>query len=145
MDCRDIYFSPKVKQEYYAGGNAYRKRLCEAGLTSNRDIIVIGGSAGATAPLKEIPSRIRSAGSGRGLHNPLQGVEILTKAASNAAPLTVVVERTFARRQTRTAPELKMYRRRDANIGLACFRIGITIPASTPRASTTPSNMPAIR
>jgi hypothetical protein len=86
MDCRDIYFSPKVKQEYYAGGNAYRKRLCEAGLTSNRDIIVIGGSAGATAPLKEIPSRIRSAGSGRGLHNPLQGVEILTKAASSAAP-----------------------------------------------------------
>jgi hypothetical protein len=85
MDCRDIYFSPKVEQEYYASGNAYRKRLCEAGLTSNRDIIFIGGSAGATAPLKEIPSRIRSACSGRGLHNPLQGVEILTKAASNVA------------------------------------------------------------
>jgi two-component system, chemotaxis family, protein-glutamate methylesterase/glutaminase len=59
---------------------------------SNRDIIVIGGSAGTTAALKEILSRLPNdlpAAVFPVLHIPLQGVEILTKAASNAARLPV--------------------------------------------------------
>jgi len=81
-----------VEKEHYARGNAYRKRVCRAGSMGNRDIIVIGGSAGATAPLKEILSRLPDdlpAAVFVVLHIPAQGVEILTKVASNAARLPV--------------------------------------------------------
>ena len=59
---------------------------------SNRDIIVIGGSAGATAPLKEILSRLPNdlpAAVFVVVHLPAQGVEILTKLASNAARMPI--------------------------------------------------------
>ena len=81
-----------VEKEHYAGGNAYRKRVCRAGSMSNRDIIVIGGSAGATAPLKEILSRLPNdlpAAVFVVVHIPAQGVEILTKLASNTARMPI--------------------------------------------------------
>ena len=59
---------------------------------SNRDIIVIGGSAGATAPLKEILSRLPNdlpAAVFVVVHIPAQGVEILTKLASNTARMPI--------------------------------------------------------
>lgn len=51
----------------------------------NRDIIVIGGSAGATAPLKEILARLPSdlpAAVFVVLHIPAQGIGILSTVAS---------------------------------------------------------------
>ncbi|QIO33424.1 chemotaxis protein CheB [Bradyrhizobium sp. 1(2017)] len=59
---------------------------------SNRDIIVIGGSAGATQPLKQIlgglpadlPAAIFIV-----LHIPAQGIGILSTVASSAGPLPV--------------------------------------------------------
>jgi two-component system chemotaxis response regulator CheB len=59
---------------------------------SNRDIIVIGGSAGATAPLKQILSRLPAdlpAAVFIVLHIPAQGIGILSTVASNAGPLPV--------------------------------------------------------
>ncbi|MCA1436501.1 chemotaxis protein CheB [Bradyrhizobium sp. BRP20] len=58
----------------------------------NRDIIVIGGSAGATAPLKQILSRLPAdlpAAVFIVLHIPAQGIGILSTVASSAGPLPV--------------------------------------------------------
>jgi two-component system chemotaxis response regulator CheB len=60
---------------------------------SNRDIIVIGGSAGATAPLKDILGRLPvdlPAAVFIVLHIPSQGVGILSTVASAASRLPVV-------------------------------------------------------
>ena len=59
---------------------------------SNRDIIVIGGSAGATAPLKQILGRLPAdlpAAVFIVLHIPAQGIGILSTVASSAGPLPV--------------------------------------------------------
>ncbi len=59
---------------------------------SNRDIIVIGGSAGATAPLKQILGRLPAdlpAAVFVVLHIPAQGIGILATVASSAGPLPV--------------------------------------------------------
>ena len=59
---------------------------------SNRDIIVIGGSAGATAPLKQILGRLPAdlpAAVFVVLHIPAQGIGILSTVASSAGPLPV--------------------------------------------------------
>jgi two-component system, chemotaxis family, protein-glutamate methylesterase/glutaminase len=59
----------------------------------NRDIIVIGGSAGATAPLKEILGRLPPdlpAAVFVVLHIPAQGIGILSTVASAASRLPVV-------------------------------------------------------
>jgi two-component system, chemotaxis family, protein-glutamate methylesterase/glutaminase len=59
---------------------------------SNRDIIVIGGSAGATAPLKQILSRLPAdlqAAVFIVLHIPAQGIGILSTVASAAGKLPV--------------------------------------------------------
>lgn len=58
----------------------------------NRDIIVIGGSAGATAPLKQILSRLPAdlpAAVFIVLHIPAQGIGILSTVASSAGRLPV--------------------------------------------------------
>ncbi|MGY3621042.1 chemotaxis protein CheB [Bradyrhizobium sp. USDA 10063] len=58
----------------------------------NRDIIVIGGSAGATAPLKDILSRLPAdlpAAIFIVLHIPAQGIGILSTVVSSAAKLPV--------------------------------------------------------
>ncbi|MBR0960695.1 chemotaxis protein CheB [Bradyrhizobium japonicum] len=58
----------------------------------NRDIIVIGGSAGATAPLKQILGRLPAdlpAAVFIVLHLPAQGIGILSTVASGAGPLPV--------------------------------------------------------
>lgn len=58
----------------------------------NRDIIVIGGSAGATAPLKQILSRLPAdlpAAVFVVLHIPAQGIGILSTLAGSAGPLPV--------------------------------------------------------
>jgi two-component system chemotaxis response regulator CheB len=60
---------------------------------SNRDIIVIGGSAGATAPLKDILGRLPidlPAAVFIVLHIPSQGIGILSTVASAASRLPVV-------------------------------------------------------
>ena len=60
---------------------------------SNRDIIVIGGSSGATAPLKEILGRLPAdlpAAVFVVLHIPAQGIGILSTVASAASKLPVV-------------------------------------------------------
>lgn len=60
---------------------------------SNRDIIVIGGSAGATAPLKEILGRLPidlAAAVFVVLHIPAHGIGILSTVASAASKLPVV-------------------------------------------------------
>jgi two-component system chemotaxis response regulator CheB len=59
----------------------------------NRDIIVIGGSSGATAPLKEILGRLPTdlpAAVFVVLHIPAQGIGILSTVASAASRLPVV-------------------------------------------------------
>ncbi|MFK4382341.1 chemotaxis protein CheB [Bradyrhizobium sp. USDA 223] len=59
---------------------------------SNRDIIVIGGSAGATQPLKQILSRLPPdlpAAVFIVLHIPAQGIGILSTVARSAGPLPV--------------------------------------------------------
>ncbi|MGV7216295.1 chemotaxis protein CheB [Bradyrhizobium sp. UFLA05-112] len=59
---------------------------------SNRDIIVIGGSAGATAPLKQILGRLPAdlpAAIFIVLHIPAQGVGILSTVVSGAGKLPV--------------------------------------------------------
>ena len=59
---------------------------------SNRDIVVIGGSAGATAPLKQILGRLPAdlpAAVFVVLHIPAQGIGILSTVASRAGPLPV--------------------------------------------------------
>jgi two-component system, chemotaxis family, protein-glutamate methylesterase/glutaminase len=59
----------------------------------NRDIIVIGGSSGATAPLKEILRRLPGdlpAAVFVVLHIPSQGIGVLSKVASAASRLPVV-------------------------------------------------------
>ncbi len=59
---------------------------------NNRDIIVIGGSAGATAPLKQILSRFPAdvpAAIFVVLHIPAQGIGILSTVASSAGKLPV--------------------------------------------------------
>ncbi|MEZ2141852.1 chemotaxis protein CheB [Bradyrhizobium sp. DN5] len=59
---------------------------------SNRDIIVIGGSAGATQPLKQILGRLPAdlpAAIFVVLHIPAQGIGILSTVASSAGPLPV--------------------------------------------------------
>jgi len=59
----------------------------------NRDIIVIGGSSGATAPLKQILGRLPvdlPAAVFVVLHIPAQGIGILSTVASAAGPLPVV-------------------------------------------------------
>ncbi|MGL3108876.1 chemotaxis protein CheB [Bradyrhizobium sp. BR 1432] len=59
---------------------------------SNRDIIVIGGSAGATQPLKQILGRLPAdlpAAIFVVLHIPAQGIGILSTVANNAGPLPV--------------------------------------------------------
>jgi two-component system chemotaxis response regulator CheB len=59
---------------------------------SNRDIIVIGGSAGATAPLKQILGRLPPdlpAAVFIVLHIPAQGIGSLSTVASSAGPLPV--------------------------------------------------------
>ena len=59
----------------------------------NRDIIVIGGSAGATAPLKQILGRLPKdlpAAVFVVLHLPAQGIGLLSTVASAAGPLPVV-------------------------------------------------------
>lgn len=59
---------------------------------SNRDIIVIGGSAGATAPLKQILGRLPAdlpAAVFIVLHIPAQGIGILATVASAAGKLPV--------------------------------------------------------
>jgi two-component system chemotaxis response regulator CheB len=59
----------------------------------NRDIIVIGGSSGATAPLKQILGRLPvdlSAAVFVVLRIPAQGLGILSTVASAAGPLPVV-------------------------------------------------------
>ena len=58
----------------------------------NRDIVVIGGSAGATAPLKQILGRLHAdlpAAVFVVLHIPAQGIGILSTVASRAGPLPV--------------------------------------------------------
>src|SRR5215813_12118195 len=63
------------------------------GSMSNRDIIVIGGSSGATAPLKAILGRLPSdlpAAVFVVLHIPARGIGILSTVASAASPLPVV-------------------------------------------------------
>jgi two-component system chemotaxis response regulator CheB len=63
------------------------------GSMSNRDIIVIGGSSGATAPLKEILGRLPAdlpAAVFVVLHIPAQGIGILSTVASSASRLPVV-------------------------------------------------------
>ncbi|QOG23791.1 MULTISPECIES: chemotaxis protein CheB [Bradyrhizobium] len=58
----------------------------------NRDIIVIGGSAGATQPLKQILGGLPAdlpAAVFVVLHIPAQGIGILSTVASNAGPLPV--------------------------------------------------------
>src|SRR5262245_21678536 len=58
----------------------------------NRDIIVIGGSAGATAPLKSILSQLPPnlpAAVFVVLHIPAQGIGILSTVASSATKLPV--------------------------------------------------------
>src|SRR5207245_5690356 len=65
----------------------------KAGSMSNRDIIVIGGSAGATAPLKQILGRLPPdlpAAVFIVLHIPAQGLGILSTVASAACRLPVV-------------------------------------------------------
>jgi two-component system chemotaxis response regulator CheB len=60
---------------------------------SNRDIIVIGGSSGATAPLKEILGRLPAdlpAAVFIVLHIPARGIGILSTVASAASRLPVV-------------------------------------------------------
>jgi two-component system, chemotaxis family, protein-glutamate methylesterase/glutaminase len=60
---------------------------------SNRDIIVIGGSSGATAPLKEILGRLPAdlpAAVFVVLHIPAQGIGILSTVVSAASRLPVV-------------------------------------------------------
>ena len=60
---------------------------------SNRDIIVIGGSSGATAPLKDILGRLPidlPAALFIVLHIPSQGIGILATVASAAGRLPVV-------------------------------------------------------
>lgn len=64
----------------------------KAGSMSNRDIIVIGGSAGATAPLKQILGRLPAdlpAAVFIVLHIPAQGIGILSTVASSAGKLPV--------------------------------------------------------
>lgn len=59
---------------------------------SNRDIIVIGGSAGATAPLKQILAGLHPdlpAAIFIVLHIPAQGIGILSTVAAAAGPLPV--------------------------------------------------------
>ena len=59
---------------------------------SNRDIIVIGGSAGATAPLKQILGRLPAdlpAAVFIVLHIPAHGIGILSSVASAVARLPV--------------------------------------------------------
>ncbi|MGN6489855.1 MAG: chemotaxis protein CheB [Devosia sp.] len=59
---------------------------------SNHDIIVIGGSAGATAPLKDILSRLPPdlpAAVFIVLHIPTRGIGILSTVAASAGPLPV--------------------------------------------------------
>lgn len=59
---------------------------------TNRDIIVIGGSAGATAPLKEILARLPAnlpAAVFIVLHTPARGIGILSTIASAASKLSV--------------------------------------------------------
>ncbi|MFB6419808.1 MULTISPECIES: chemotaxis protein CheB [Bradyrhizobium] len=59
---------------------------------SHRDIIVIGGSAGATQPLKQILSRLPAdlpAAVFVVLHIPAHGIGILSTVASSAGPLPV--------------------------------------------------------
>lgn len=59
---------------------------------SNRDIIVIGGSAGATQPLRQILGRLPvdlPAAVLVVLHIPAQGIGILSTVASSAGPLPV--------------------------------------------------------
>lgn len=59
---------------------------------SNRDIIVIGGSAGATQPLKQILGGLPAdlpAAVFIVLHIPAQGIGILSTVASSAGPLPV--------------------------------------------------------
>ncbi|WP_284260057.1 chemotaxis protein CheB [Bradyrhizobium iriomotense] len=59
---------------------------------SNHDIIVIGGSAGATAPLKQILGRLPAglpAAIFIVLHIPAQGIGILSQVASSASKLPV--------------------------------------------------------
>jgi two-component system, chemotaxis family, protein-glutamate methylesterase/glutaminase len=63
-----------------------------AGSMGNRDIIVIGGSAGATAPLKDILGRLPAdlpAAVFIVLHIPAQGVGVFATVASSAARLPV--------------------------------------------------------
>ena len=63
------------------------------GSMGNRDIIVIGGSAGATAPLKQILGRLPAdlrAAVFVVLHIPAQGIGILSTVAAAAARLPVV-------------------------------------------------------
>jgi len=67
--------------------------VAKAGSMSNRDIIVIGGSAGATAPLKQILARLPKdlpAAVFVVLHIPAQGIGILSTVASAAGPLPVL-------------------------------------------------------
>ena len=64
---------------------------------SNRDIIVIGGSSGATAPLKEILGRLPAdlpAAVFVVLHIPAQGIGILSTVASAASKLPVIQARS---------------------------------------------------
>jgi two-component system chemotaxis response regulator CheB len=64
-----------------------------SGSMSNRDIIVIGGSAGATAPLKDVLGRLPTdlpAAVLIVLHIPARGIGILSTVASAAGPLPVV-------------------------------------------------------
>ena len=63
------------------------------GSMSNRDIIVIGGSSGATAPLKEILGRLPAdlpAAVFVVLHIPAHGIGILSTVASAASRLPVI-------------------------------------------------------
>src|SRR5262245_31980524 len=64
----------------------------KAGSMSNRDIIVIGGSAGATAPLKQILGRLPAdlpAAIFIVLHIPARGIGILSTVAAGAGKLSV--------------------------------------------------------
>src|SRR6185437_10974506 len=72
---------------------ANEKQAFEAGSMSNHDIIVIGGSAGATAPLKEILGRLPAdlpAAVFVVLHIPARGLGILSTVASAASRLPVI-------------------------------------------------------
>jgi two-component system, chemotaxis family, protein-glutamate methylesterase/glutaminase len=63
-----------------------------SGSMNNRDIIVIGGSAGATAPLKDVLRRLPAdlpAAVLIVLHIPARGIGILSSVASAAGPLPV--------------------------------------------------------